>query len=342
MVHLNPGSSYGKTGNPDLKWENTKQTDIGLEAGILNNALTGEFDYYHRVTDDILVELSTPGYFGNGQGVKVRYNAGSVLNRGFEFNLSYNGNIGDFKYSVGALGSTVHNEVLSVGGNSGVDSVLIGGNLSNGFTVTQSKKGLPIGSFFGYNVIGVFQNQQELESYPHESLAGVGDLKYQDVNGDGIINAADRVYIGSGIPTFIFGFNLNGNFKGFDLSIDFQGQTGNKIYNAKEEIRPDLYNYETHVLDYWHGEGTSNTEPRPSAGGVNYDPSTQFIQDGSFMRLRSVIIGYTLPQDLTDENTYPAGADLSERNECIHPYKIHRLFTGNRIGRCAFSGDRQW
>ncbi|HUM46196.1 MAG TPA: SusC/RagA family TonB-linked outer membrane protein, partial [Chitinophagales bacterium] len=114
---LNAGSTYGKTGNPDLTWETTEQADIGLEVGLLGNRLTAEFDYYTRTTDDILVELSTPGYFGNGQGVKVRYNAGSVLNSGFEFNVAWNGSAGDFKYRVGVLGATLHNEVLTVGGN---------------------------------------------------------------------------------------------------------------------------------------------------------------------------------------------------------------------------------
>lgn len=293
---LLPGSTYGKTGNPDLKWESTEQFDIGLEIGFLQNRLATEFDYYSRTTNDILVELSTPGYFGNGEGVKVRYNAGSVLNTGFEFNVAWNDQVGDFKYRIGVLGSTIHNEVLSVGGNSGVDSVLFGGNLGNGQQVTQSSVGNPIGSFYGYQTDGIFQNQSELESYPHESLTGVGDLRFVDQNGDGKINAADRVYLGSPIPDLVYGFSLDGSYKGFDLSIDFQGQIGNEIYNGKEAVRPDLYNFEVHVIDHWTGEGTSNTEPRASSGGVNYAPSNRFVQDGSFLRLRNVTLGYNFPE----------------------------------------------
>ncbi len=313
---LVPGSTYDKTGNPDLKWESTTQTDVGLEIGVLNNRLAGEFDFYSRTTDDILVELSTPGFFGNGEGVKVRYNAGSVLNRGLEMNVSWTDNIGGFKYRIGALGSTLHNEVLTVGGNSGVDSTLVGGELGNGQTVTLSSVGNPIGAFYGYKVDGVFQNEGELASYPHETLTGVGDLRYVDVNGDGVINSLDRVYLGSPIPTFIYGFSLEGSYKGFDLSLDFQGQTGNKIYNGKEEVRPDLYNFESHVLDFWNGDGTSNTEPRPSAGGVNYDVSSRFVQDGSFLRLRSVALGYTLPSkmsgklDMKDVRIYLRGTNV--------------------------------
>jgi TonB-linked SusC/RagA family outer membrane protein len=223
---LLPGSSYGKTGNPDLKWETTTQTDVGLEIGLLNNRISAELDYYSRTTDDILVELSTPGYFGNGEGVKVRYNAGSVLNRGFEFNVAYNEVVGAFKYRIGVLGSTIHNEVLSVGGNSGVDSVLFGGNLGNGQLVTRSSVGNPIGSFFGYQTDGIFQNEAELAAYPHESLAQVGDLRFVDQNGDGLINSLDRVYLGSPIPDFVYGFSFEASFKGFDLSIDFQGTGG--------------------------------------------------------------------------------------------------------------------
>lgn len=293
---LVPGSTFGKNGNPDIRWETTTQTDIGLEIGLFESKITAEFDYYNRLTDDILVELSTPGYTGNGQGVKVRYNAASVLNRGIEFNLVYNGKAGDLKYRIGALGSTVHNEVRSVGGSSGVDSTLVGGFLGNGQSVTLSKEGLPIGAFYGYEVNGIFQNQAQLDATPHESIAGVGDLIYVDQNGDGKINSFDRTFIGSAIPKFIYGFSSEFYYKAFDLSIDFQGQLGNKLYNGKEAVRPDLYNFETHTLDRWKGEGTSNEEPRASTGGYNWVTSQRFVQDGSFLRLRSVTLGLALPE----------------------------------------------
>jgi len=290
-----PAASYGKSGNPNLKWESTTQTDVGLEVGILNNRLTGEFDFYNRVTNDILVQLSTPGHLGNGLGQMVTYNAASVLNRGFEVLLNWRETRGNFDYNAGIVGSTVHNEVLKIGGNSGVDSTLIGGYLGNGQPVTLSRVGLPIGAFYGYETAGIFQDSAELASYPHSSQAGPGDLRFGDTNGDGIINGQDRTYIGSPIPTFIFGFYVGGSYKGFDISIDFQGQTGNKIFNGKEVVRPDPYNFEKHVWSRWTGPGTSNTEPRPSFGGYNYLPSDRFIQNGSFLRLRNLSIGYTLP-----------------------------------------------
>lgn len=295
----NNAVTYAVSGNPNLIWESTTQTDLGLEAGLLKNRLTGEFDYYNRVTKDILVPLSTPGYFGNGQGEKVTYNAATVLNRGLEIKLDWKDKVNKFNYSIGILGSFVHNEVLKVGGNSGVDSVLFGGYLSSGVPVTQSRVGLPIGAFYGYKTNGIFQNQTDLNSYPHDSQAGIGDLRFVNVNKDQAINGNDRTYIGSPIPTFIFGFNIELEYSGFDFSFDIQGQTGNKIFNAKDAVRPDPYNFEQHVMNRWTGPGTSNSEPRPSFGGYNYTPSDRFIQDGSFARLRSVVLGYSIPSSIS-------------------------------------------
>ncbi|MBE0639018.1 MAG: TonB-dependent receptor [Bacteroidales bacterium] len=311
-----PAASYGKSGNPDLKWETTTQLDIGLEVGVLNDRLIGEFDFFNKTTDDILVELSTPGHLGNGQGQKVRYNAASVLNRGFEMNIKWRDKVGEFSYGLGFLGTLLHNEVLSIGGNSGVDSVLIGGGLANGQQVTLSKVGLPIGAFYGYVTDGIFQTQEELNAYPHSSQAEVGDLRFVDVNKDGKIDGQDRTNIGSPIPKFIFGFNVNMAYKNFDFSLDLQGQTGNKIFNGKDVVRPDPYNFEQHVWDRWTGPGTSNTEPKPSFGGYNFLPSDRFIYDGSYVRVRNVILGYTLPKSVSEKislqtvRVYVKGSDI--------------------------------
>jgi hypothetical protein len=203
--------------------------------------------------------------------------------------------VGQVKYNISINGTTIHNEVLKIGGSSGVDSALFGGYLANGLAVTRSKVGLPIGAFYGYKTDGIFQNQAELDAYPHDAQAGVGDLRFVDVNGDGKIDGNDRAYIGSPIPSFIFGCNFGIEYKGLDFSFNIQGQTGNKIFNAKNFIRPDKYNFESTVLNRWTGPGTSTTEPRASFGGYNYNQSDYFIQDGSFIRLRNIILGYTLP-----------------------------------------------
>jgi TonB-linked SusC/RagA family outer membrane protein len=299
VEQVQQGATLGSTAQPNLRWESTTQTDIGLELGFWDDKLTAELDYYSRVTDDILVGLSTPGHVGNGAFVRVITNAASVLNRGVELTLAWNDQIGQVKYKIGGVASTVHNEVLNLGASSGSDSFISAGDLGNGQLVTRTQVGKPIGSYYGYQVIGIFQNQTELDTSPKLSGQEIGDLRYADNNKDGLINADDRTYIGSPIPSFIFGFNSEFSYKSFDLSLDFQGQSGNKIYNGKMAVRPDLYNFEARVKNYWRGEGTSNVEPKPSAGGVNYEQSSYFIEDGSYLRLRNIRIGYNFPASLT-------------------------------------------
>ncbi|MGA3015099.1 MAG: TonB-dependent receptor [Bacteroidales bacterium] len=294
-----PGASYGAIGNNNLKWETTSQVDVGLEAGFFKDRLTAEFDYYDKETYGILVPLTIPAYFGNGLGTTEYFNAAKVQNRGFEGSLSWRDQVGKFKYGVSVNGTTIANKVLSIGGISGSDTVLYGGYLGNGLPVTASRVGLPIGAFYGYKTNGVFQSQAEINASPHLSDAVPGDLKFVDVNGDGKIDNRDRTYLGSPIPKFIFGCSINFEYMGVDLAIDIQGQTGNKIFNAKAIVRPDQYNYESRVLGAWTGPGTSYTEPRATSGGDNYLPSDYFVQDGSFMRIRDLVIGYTLPNKIT-------------------------------------------
>jgi TonB-linked SusC/RagA family outer membrane protein len=294
---LYPGASYGVSGNENLKWESTYQTDIGLELGFFNDQLTIEADYYDKTTKDILIDLPVPGYLGNGVDAKITYNAAEVLNRGFEYKIGWTSESDNgFRYAINTVGTTIHNEAIKVMG-SGDE----GDYQPNTAGTTRTAPGVPIGSFFGYVTDGVFQNAQELSSYPHLSNAGVGDLRFVDVDGNGVLNSDDRTFIGSPIPKFLYGLNLQVGYKAFDIALDFQGQTGNDIYNAKETVRPDLYNFEQHVFSRWTGEGTSNVEPRSSAGGYNWQPSTRFIQDGSFLRLRNVTIGYNLPASLAQK-----------------------------------------
>lgn len=292
------GQTFGGLGNPDLTWENTYQTDIGLEIGLYEDQLTAEIDYYRKRTEDILIPLDVPGYLGNS-GADVRFNAAEVLNKGVELTLNWRSDVSEtFNYFVTLTGTTIDNETLSVSGSGGPNEIITAN--FNGNTVTRTVPGIPIGSFYGFQVDGIFQNEQELNSYPSRSDAGVGDLRFVDTNNDGVINGDDRVNLGSPIPTYLFGISLGANWRGFDVSIDFQGQGGNQIYNLKETVRPGLYNFEQHVYDYWRPERPSNTEPRPTQGGYNFLPSSRFIQDGDFFRLRNITIGYSLPETLLD------------------------------------------
>ena len=289
-----PGATYGVSGNPNLKWENTYQTDVGLEVGLWKDHLTAEIDYYRRETRDILIDLPVPGYYGNGDGALITFNAGSVLNTGVEFTLGWKGEAGEFKYGINAVGTTIRNETLKVSGTGGSDDQLLG--LFNGRAVTRTLPGAPIGSFYGYKAIGVFQDQADLNNYPHLSEARPGDLKYEDVNKDGQLDSRDRTSLGSPIPKAMLGLNGNLAWRQFDLTVDLQGQAGNKIFNGKEIVRPDPYNFEARYYKFWDGAGTSNSEPRPSNGGINYEPSSRFVYDGSFLRLRNLMVGYTLPE----------------------------------------------
>lgn len=297
-----PGSSYGVSGNPDLKWESTYQTDIGFELGFFEDKLTLEADYYSKNTRDILIDLPIAGYLGNGDNARITYNAGDVLNAGFEYNLAWESQINDLRYRIGTIGTVMKNKVQKVFGTGGQGDYLTG--LGG---ATRTVPGRPIGSFYGYVVDGVFQNQSELDSYPHLSQAGIGDLRFVDVTGDGILNSDDRTFIGQPLPTFVFGANLELGYKAFDLSVDFQGQSGNDIYNSKETVRPDFYNFEQHVFNRWRGEGTSNTEPRATAGGYNWQTSSRFIQDGSYFRLRSLTLGYNLPANIASKINMKTG-----------------------------------
>lgn len=292
-----PGSTYGVIGNQNLLWEDTYQADAGLELGFFEDRLTAEIDYYHKNTKGILIDLPIPGYLGNGDGATITYNAAEVINKGIEYSIAWQSEWNEIRYRIGTIGTTIHNEATKVFGTGGDGDRLFNGA---GIVTTATSPGVPLGSFYGYVTDGIFQNENELNAYPHQSGAQVGDLRFLDINDDGVLNSDDRTNLGSPIPTFIYGFNLELGYKAFDFSADFQGQTGNKIYNAKETVRPDLYNFEQHVFDRWRGEGTSNSEPRATAGGYNWQPSTRFIQDGSFFRLRTVRIGYKIPTSLSD------------------------------------------
>ncbi|MBR9998923.1 MAG: TonB-dependent receptor, partial [Cyclobacteriaceae bacterium] len=289
---LNPGASLTNLGNPDLQWEETEQIDIGLEFNMFRSRLVAEFDYYRKETNGILVNLTVPAHMGIGSFQYKTFNAADVLNSGFEFNLNWADEINDFSYGIGVIGSTVNNEVLSIGTDTGQDSVIVGGSFL-GQNVTRTIQGRSIGFFYGWQIDGVFQSEEELNNYPHLSQQDVGDFRYVDTDGNGVLNEFDKVQLGSWIPDLIYGFNLNLGYKGFNLSFDFQGQTGNSIYNAKQATRFSLLNWETKFNNYWTGAGSTNEDPRPSSGGVNYQPSNYFLESGSYLRLRTAQISYT-------------------------------------------------
>lgn len=297
---LVPGATYTSAGNPDLKWEETEQYNIGAEFSVLNSRLNTEFDYYVKNSSDILVDLNPLGYQGYGAFEKYRANAADVQNKGFEFNVSWQDDIGDFSYQIGFNGSTVKNEVTGLG-DIGADSVIVAGDLGNGQQVTRTVVGQPIGFFYGYEIVGVFQNADQVANTPSLVDQSVGDFIYADNNGDGVINDNDKIYLGSPIPDFIYGINGEVGYKGVKLGFNFQGQMGNKIYNGKATIRFAQLNYEKRFTEHWTVSNPTNEHPKASAGGSNFFPSRYYIEDGSFLRLRTLTLSYDFPKRLLNK-----------------------------------------
>ena len=298
-------------GNPDLKWETQKMTDIGFDALLFNNALSITADYYDKVTDGLLVQIPVPATIG-APGNVITKNAGEVKNSGFELAVNYNGKAGDFEYNIGANITTVKNEVLSLGGGDIISSVF----LANGIYMdSRTVVGRSIGEFYGYVTDEIYQNVGEIPAGEISKGLLPGDRRYKDVSGpdgkpDGTIDDRDRTYLGSPIPKYFYGLNLSASFKGFDFSMVLQGQQGNKILN---EMKAQIYNIHSwhgdglgnvvrEVKYSWHGEGTSNTLPRLTADfiGNNWLGSDFYVEDGSFLRCRTMQVGYTLPASIVN------------------------------------------
>jgi TonB-linked SusC/RagA family outer membrane protein len=288
---LNQGATLLSLSNPDVRWEEARQTNIGLEMGFFKNRLTAEIDYYDRFTTGILYTPRIPDYVGSQDDPVV--NTGEMVNRGWDFLLQWR-STGIFSYNIGLNASTVKNEVLAIAfGRPDILSAFVSSQ-----PASRSEVGLPIGAFYGFVVDGVFQNEEELSQYPRLGNEGVGDLRYKDINNDGELNFDDRTYLGSPIPTFFFGLTGGFDWNGFDLSFDLNGQSGNKIFNAKQVVDGfGFFNYETRFLDRWTEETPSSTDPRVATGGHNYRVSDRFIEDGDFIRLRNLTFGYSLPVD---------------------------------------------
>jgi len=290
---IQSGATLLNYANPDVRWETTEQTDVGVEFSLFKGRFTAEIDWFRRFTYDILGDLPIPDYVGSASNPFV--NAAQVENKGWDFTLLWRETKSKFTYSIGATISPLQNKVLAL--NEGKTEIL-DATTGQGDFATRTVVGQPIGSFYGYKVAGVFQNQEEIDSSPKFGSEKPGDFRFADLNGDGILNAQDRTQLGSPIPTLIYGLNVGFEAFGFDMATDFFGVKGNKVVNAKAVARFDTPNWETVWYENrWTGEGTSNSVPRVTNGGHNYRMSDFLVEDGAFFRLRSVILGYTLPKN---------------------------------------------
>jgi TonB-linked SusC/RagA family outer membrane protein len=289
---IQPAATLVNYANADVRWETTRQTDVGLELAVLEGRLSLEADWYRRFTFDILGDLPIPDYVGSGSNPFV--NAAQVENTGWDFTLQWRDNRPNFSYNFRAIASPVQNTVLKL--NEGKSAIFEAGTAQGDFA-TRTVVGQPIGAFYGYQVAGVFQNADEIVASPKFGNEKPGDFRFADLNGDGVLNAEDRTNLGSPIPTLTYGFSAGLEVWGFDLALDFFGVHGNQVVNAKAVARFDTPNWETlWYNDRWTGEGSSNTVPRVTNGGHNYRMSDFLVEDGSFFRLRSAVLGYTLPK----------------------------------------------
>ncbi len=296
------GSKASTTANPSIKWEESEQTDFGLDFGFFNQALTFTVDYYIKKTNGMLMTMPIPSYVGESKPVG---NVGDMENKGVEFELGYKWNISDARFAVKANATYTKNTLKNLGNESGFidyDGVqgFTGGSLARG------SNGMPFPYFFGYKTNGVFQNYAEVNTYTNadggliQPAARPGDTRFVDVNGDGVITSDDRTKIGKGTPDWNFGFNFNADWKGFDFNMFLQGVAGADIFDATYRTDVTAGNYPTYMLNRWTGEGTSNKYPILRAGdNTNWQVSDLYIVDGSYLRLKNISLGYTLPRNLT-------------------------------------------
>lgn len=289
--------------NPDIKWEETAMTNVGIDFMAFNNRLSLTADYYVKNTKDILLTVPIPISSG-GANDPIR-NAGKIRNNGFEFNLGWMDQPNpDISYGINLIGSFNKNKVIAMGSESGS---IKGGSTNQNITTSETKAGYPIGGYWLISTARYFNSQEEVDAYAKDGkkiqpAAEPGDIKFVDANNDGVINDDDRVFQGSPFPDFTFALNGNMRYKNFDLSIGLQGVLGNKIYNATRQTLEDVTkgsNFLASCLDYWTPENKNASHPRLTWDDPNRNTraeSDRYLENGSYLRLRSVQLGYTFPQ----------------------------------------------
>lgn len=285
------GQALTSEGNPDLKWETTQETDVGIDFEGFNDKVSFSANYYYKQTKDMLLRVPIPAFTGVQQAPFV--NGGEVLNKGIELMLAYRHTQSEqLSYDISVNFSHNSNEVTALNNNQA--AIFSAGNYS------RTVVGEPIATFYGYVMDGIFQTEEEVKSHAFQSTGtAAGDIRFQDLNNDGIINQDDRRNIGNPWPDFNYGINGSVRFKQFDLSLAFQGVYGNDIIGAWKYFTrgSNFYNYDLEMLNSWQGEGSSNTLPRLNVNDPNDNLriSSFFIEDGSYLRLKHFQLGYTLP-----------------------------------------------
>jgi TonB-linked SusC/RagA family outer membrane protein len=292
----NWGAYPSRLANADLTWETSEQTNIGFDARLLQSRLGVNFDFYVKNTKDWLVQAPILATVGAGAPY---INGGSVKNTGVELALTWNDQIGrDFTYNIGVNGSYNKNKVGSIPNEDGIIHGSSNQLYDNSPEFYRAENGKAIGYFWGYKTDGLFQNQQEINDWIAagngilQSDVQPGDVRYVDVNHDGVIDDNDKVDLGNGMPDFTFGFNLGFTYKNFDFSVVASGAAGQQIVQSYRGQTNKYANYTTAILDRWTGEGTSYKIPRVTEQNINWQFSDLYVQDGDYLRISNITVGY--------------------------------------------------
>ncbi len=298
------GYSPNAPANPDLKWEQTSQLDLGFETTFFEN-LTLVFDWFNKSTTGMLQPVILPGYVG-AAGAPTG-NVGSMTNKGVELELGYHKKFGEFDLKFSGNGSYLKNEITDLGT---VDYISGATFQSSAYEISRLAVGHPIGAFYGFQVLDIFQSMSKVQAYVDKNgnmiqpNAKPGDFRFADLDGNGKIDANDRTFIGDPTPTWSYGFTLNLAFKGIDLLVFGQGVAGNDVFNGLRRLDIPTANWTSDAMGRWHGTGTSTDYPRLVVGDPNGNfskPSTFFLTNGSYFRFKTIQLGYTLPKKVMDK-----------------------------------------
>jgi len=298
------GYSPNAPENQDLHWEQTSQADFGIDAVVFKN-FNVIFDVYDKKTTGMLLNLNLPGYFGNtGQPIG---NIASLENKGIELEVGYTKKLGEVNFSLKGNLSYIKNEITNIGTN----PYLVGaGFQASNYELSRTAVGHPLGAFYGFKTLGIFQTQQEINNYVGangEKLqpnAKPGDFKYAHLSNDSVIGSSDRTYIGDPTPHWSFGFTATANWRGFDILLFAQGVTGNQIFQGLRRLDISGSNYDTKALSRWIGAGTSNDYPRLVDGDPNgnfTNPSNFHLESGAYLRIKTLQLGYTVPKSFSQK-----------------------------------------
>ncbi len=297
---IQTGTKPSGLANPDIKWEESRQINIGIDFGVLNNRLTFTADWYNKKTRDMLFDMPVPGYAGDSAPIG---NVCDMVNKGVELEIGWRDRAGSFNYHI-SLNATYNKNKLTYLGD---DSAALYASSHKIGQLSRGIVGLPFPYFYGFKTDGIFQNMDEVNAYVNSNGellqpdAQPGDVRFVDYDNNGVLNDDDRTMIGKGMPDWTFGLNFGFDWKGLDFNILLQGQAGCQVFNVTR--RTDLYyiNLPKTILNRWTGEGSTNSHPRFTfdSANQNYRVSDLWLENGSFLRARNIQLGYTLPQKWT-------------------------------------------